>query len=202
MYVGSQSHFPYASAIGALTCVDSTCYKTFGTNEQLRKHGEKEGHNAYGCICGTTFTRLDALNRHISSKSRNAAQYLCEYCYAYQGENAFSRRDHLTQHLKVYHRIDTADKLGQHKLRRSKKATVAPGPQASMPLMPPYPCPVLGCPKMGYDGYLRNVDLDEHVVMMHPSTLMYPYNTQEHAFDQQYQVPMQPDQQNIGSGSI
>ncbi|KAI1479543.1 hypothetical protein F4774DRAFT_425706 [Daldinia eschscholtzii] len=155
---------------------------------QLRKHGEKEGHKAYGCICGAKFTRLDALNRHISSKSPTAHRYKCKYCDDPQGAITFYRHDHLIQHFRVYHRISNPNKL-----RRAKRATIAPSPQAPVLPMPPYPCPVPLCSKMGYDGYLRKVDLDEHVAVMHSPAIMYPMNVQDDVFGQQYLAPPQPD---------
>ncbi|KAI1396772.1 hypothetical protein F4819DRAFT_491202 [Hypoxylon fuscum] len=183
--------------IPAFSCAG--CLEAFTNNNDLRKHGEKKGHSPYGCICGTKFTRLDALNRHVTSQSRVAPQYPCEYCYNHQGENGFRRRDHLTQHLKVYHKIETVDKLTQGRSKKSKLSTIAVTPTASEAAMPPWPpfqCPVPDCPKMGYDGYLRKVDLDEHMAMMHSYHMHNAASVQHHPF------PMPPHQQYGGSGFI
>ncbi|OTB01347.1 hypothetical protein M426DRAFT_220079 [Hypoxylon sp. CI-4A] len=117
-----------------LACVE--CPITFETNDQLRKHGEQMKHHPYGCTCGRNFTRLDALNRHITSEALNAPQFPCEYCYARQGENGFRRRDHLVQHLKHYHKIETADKILHRKPAESEGAfpeAVGTGPQVPAP---------------------------------------------------------------------
>ncbi|KAI1376846.1 hypothetical protein F4677DRAFT_445168 [Hypoxylon crocopeplum] len=157
---------------------------------ELRKHGQSEGHSPYGCTCGTKFTRLDALNRHITTHY-DAPQYPCGYCYARRGEKGFPRRDNLVQHLKGFHGIDTADKLVRHE-PESRRTTTTPasGHLESLVLsLPPFPCPMLGCTKMGVDGYLRMVDLDEHLAMMH-----HPYPIQDNAYLQELQVPIQSSQ--------
>ncbi|KAI1213746.1 uncharacterized protein F4807DRAFT_456293 [Annulohypoxylon truncatum] len=119
--VGFTTH-PLHARFPGLACTD--CSKTFETNNGLRKHGEQQGHSPYGCICGAKYTRLDALNRHITDKSPNAPKYPCEYCYDRQGDNGFARRDHLIQHLKNFHRIVTADKLLQRNPVESRTAPV------------------------------------------------------------------------------
>ncbi|OTB17775.1 hypothetical protein K445DRAFT_315531 [Daldinia sp. EC12] len=55
---------------------------------------------------------------------------------------------------------------------------------------------------MGYDGYLRKVDLDEHTAVMHPPAIMYPMNVQDDIFDQQYLAPPQPDHHDGAFGSM
>ncbi|KAI2470356.1 hypothetical protein F4781DRAFT_430379 [Annulohypoxylon bovei var. microspora] len=168
------AHFGHSSNSPALICTE--CSKTFKTNDELRKHGAKERHDPYGCVCGTKFTRLDALNRHITTQSPNTPQYPCEYCYDRQGESGFNRLDHLAQHLKNYHRIETADKLLQSKPNESRvpvattMATVpmpfaTSGPGIFTPLIPTYPGAGIGCPAWGSNEYFG---FDEHQAMMNP----------------------------------
>ncbi|KAI1635971.1 hypothetical protein F4809DRAFT_641955 [Biscogniauxia mediterranea] len=72
-----------------------------------------EGRTAsagHDCVCGVRFTRSDALQRHITCKSKSVTpQYPCRFCNRHQGDKAFLRRDHLAQHLKIYHKIENKD---------------------------------------------------------------------------------------------
>ncbi|RYP29056.1 hypothetical protein DL767_006918 [Monosporascus sp. MG133] len=122
------------------------------------------------------FTRLDTLNRHISTQSEDTPQYPCCYCYDRQGKDGFRRFDDLLQHLKGYHKINTVEVLSKHKPRGVSGATTCdtampgetPAPSQQVGLgVPPFPCPVLGCIKGGANGYVRWVDLFEHQNMMH-----------------------------------
>jgi hypothetical protein len=65
------------------------------------------------CLCGTSFSRTDALHRHIRTASRRdtigrSGQFPCLLCDNRRGSNSFSRRDHLRQHLgeKGYHKMN------------------------------------------------------------------------------------------------
>ncbi|KAK4453876.1 hypothetical protein QBC34DRAFT_393624 [Podospora aff. communis PSN243] len=72
------------------------------------------------CLCGKTFSRKDALSRHIRSASLRSTRfttetsgareknYACHLCDKFQGVNGFKRRDHLRQHLGVkgYHKLN------------------------------------------------------------------------------------------------
>ncbi|CAJ2510736.1 Uu.00g063610.m01.CDS01 [Anthostomella pinea] len=184
-----------------LECIK--CSWPFSTNGELRKHGKQKGHSPYGCTCGQKFTRHDTLKRHISENSANALQYPCHYCDRHTGDQAFKRADHLTQHLRVYHHVDTVDKLFQD---RASKSSSPQGPvvinseffqnqapewypvpavannEPALEPMPPFPCLVPGCPKWGDLGYLRQVDLDEHQALVHGfgmqnyETFQLPFN--------------------------
>ncbi|KAI0860023.1 hypothetical protein F4860DRAFT_233634 [Xylaria cubensis] len=91
-------------------CIE--CFAVFRNDNQLLEHGKNTGHRPYGCDCGKTFSRLYTLTRHLSSKSvasvtsRLGAKHSCPLCTKYDGENGFIRRDHLRQHLRVFHKLD------------------------------------------------------------------------------------------------
>ncbi|KAK0633956.1 hypothetical protein B0T14DRAFT_508093 [Immersiella caudata] len=57
------------------------------------------------CRCGKHYSRADALNRHLSN-----VKFKCTYqnCNAGSG-NGFRRRDHLRQHLEVFHKLTKAE---------------------------------------------------------------------------------------------
>ncbi|KAI0853788.1 hypothetical protein F5Y00DRAFT_257088 [Daldinia vernicosa] len=122
--------------------------------------------------------RLDALTRHVNTRSNNVPQYPCSYCKHHQGANGFRRLDHLVQHLKGFHKIDTEDKLPKQRTGGPRAAVASVAGRAtvanedntgvvSLPQIPPFPCTVIGCIKGGANGYLREMDLLEHQNMMH-----------------------------------
>ncbi|KAL7627308.1 hypothetical protein AAE478_001499 [Parahypoxylon ruwenzoriense] len=147
------------------SCVE--CTESFANNNQLRAHGLQNAHQPYGCICGTRFTRLDALSRHISSQSSAAPQYPCDYCNNHRREKAFRRLDDLVQHMKGYHKITNADKLPKRRDRASRLVTAVHTTPATFD-MPPFPSLTPGRPGWEMDGYSRQVDVVEHQAMMRP----------------------------------
>ncbi|TRX94379.1 hypothetical protein FHL15_004846 [Xylaria flabelliformis] len=60
------------------------------------------------CHCGQNFTRLSSLERHIQNNTKQLQLDLhpCAECTTYQGRNGFKRKDHLVQHLRVFHKWD------------------------------------------------------------------------------------------------
>jgi len=78
--------------------------------ERRRQHGRAadNGLPPFYCLCGADFTRPDSLKRHIKAKTKGGAPgsktFRCPLCERYDVQE-FSRRDHLTQHLKSYHRL-------------------------------------------------------------------------------------------------
>ncbi|KFG79592.1 hypothetical protein MANI_022042 [Metarhizium anisopliae] len=95
---------------GPFVCVK--CYMAFRNNTELLRHGRNAGHRPYACHCNKSFTRLDALKRHLNSRaagpetSKAKARHSCLFCGKYAGEKGFDRRDHLLQHLRVRHRFE------------------------------------------------------------------------------------------------
>ncbi|KAI1741809.1 hypothetical protein F4680DRAFT_415172 [Xylaria scruposa] len=60
------------------------------------------------CHCGQHFTRLGSLERHVRNKTKQLDRDLhpCTECTAHRGKNGFKRKDHLIQHLRVFHKWD------------------------------------------------------------------------------------------------
>ncbi|KAI1454038.1 hypothetical protein F4805DRAFT_477860 [Annulohypoxylon moriforme] len=171
------------------------CLGQYKTNEELRKHGVREGHDPYACACGSKFSRLDALNRHITTKSPHAPKYPCEYCYDHQGRNGFYRHDHLVNHLRNYHRIAAADKIPQGRPGRRRAptnpvqaTTPVPRPAPSMPLAPTFPDTMMNHPAWGPGGLIG---------FGHQQAMTDPYDMNIHPTLGQDQDPMmQQFQQN------
>ncbi|KAH8674476.1 hypothetical protein BGZ60DRAFT_273093 [Tricladium varicosporioides] len=81
------------------------CKESFDTKGALDTHAKYSQHSPYSCTCGKVFSRCDILDRHIHS-IQPTRTYPCPHCKKYQGTKAFSRRDHLTQHIRGYHHIE------------------------------------------------------------------------------------------------
>ncbi|KAF4636822.1 hypothetical protein G7Y89_g1270 [Cudoniella acicularis] len=89
------------------TC--SKCFAHFRTNSALNNHAKITRHAAYKCTCQATFSRLDCLNRHVQDfvTGPGAGAFPCRYCRKHIGDKAFTRKYHLAQHLRGYHKIET-----------------------------------------------------------------------------------------------
>ncbi|KAI0555679.1 hypothetical protein F4679DRAFT_519466 [Xylaria curta] len=140
-----------------------TCRTRCRNNTALREHGVKENHRPYGCVCGGTFARLDALERHIASKNK-VIRFYCPLCEHDETVKAFTRADHLPQHLRTFHKIP-AGRIPQHFTftLTSDSAAEESIPQSTGS----FPCLIPGCIKTGEFAYLRQIDLDEHIALAH-----------------------------------
>ncbi|KAI0808655.1 hypothetical protein GGR55DRAFT_696737 [Xylaria sp. FL0064] len=119
----------------------------------------------------TQFSRLDSLKRHIKRHTEEP-QHPCLLCDDHQGPRAFYRRDHLTQHERHVHRGNESPGALE-----AQEQTAVPAVEARSPVSgllevpnvqpPQFPCPVPGCGKCGDSGYLRQIDLNEHLQYFH-----------------------------------
>ena len=85
--------------------------------------------------CGTSFKRPDSLKRHLdtsgscdnSKQNKRRAGFICDLCEP--GTKRFRRRDHLLQHLYVYHKIsrNATAVTGRYKIRPAKESVGAGG---------------------------------------------------------------------------
>ncbi|KAH8663291.1 hypothetical protein BGZ61DRAFT_522982 [Ilyonectria robusta] len=166
-------------------CIE--CKESFSTKTALDLHGSQLGHSPFACTCGGRFSRSDVLARHVKSKEVGQPQYPCHFCNRHQGEAAFRRRDHLTQHLVQYHKHDLASNI-----------QAPPSGFASVPTCPhlecfpsqwsfttnagyyrhmrsvhqetPFECTVPNCDRVGAKGYFREKDLSNHCRSKHADT--------------------------------
>lgn len=83
------------------TCLE--CGESLSSKSNLLRHAKELQHQPYGCECGSTFSRLDVLNRHLDSFSEEEPEYPCKYCKRHRGRNGFRRLDHWMQHIRNYH---------------------------------------------------------------------------------------------------
>ncbi|KAI0537008.1 hypothetical protein GGR58DRAFT_514078 [Xylaria digitata] len=150
---------------GQDVCVCIICHTRCPNNAALRKHGEKEDHRSYGCVCGETFKRLDVLKRHIASKN-NVNEFVCPLCEHDEVPKAFSRADHRLQHLRTFHKIP-AGRIPENFGSNFSHSHPAADSIASRQSTPRYPCLVPGCMRTGEFAYLQQIDLDEHMVLVH-----------------------------------
>ncbi|KAK5636508.1 hypothetical protein RRF57_012220 [Xylaria bambusicola] len=102
----SPSHYPSWDD-STIACAE--CNETFEDETSLIKHGKYRKHSPYACSCGVKFARADVLSRHIKGFLKESAQYQCPFCKRHRGKQAFRRRDHLVQHLRGYHKMDSEE---------------------------------------------------------------------------------------------
>lgn len=88
-----------------LACFE--CKEAFKNQAQLQVHAHTHQHSPFACACGKTFARIDVLNRHIDSFSKDVLKYPCSHCKDHRVQDGFRRKDHLIQHLKGYHKFDS-----------------------------------------------------------------------------------------------
>jgi len=82
------------------------CHLTFTVSEHLNQHALETKHEAFKCKepdCAGTFSRLDDLRRHNRKHQPDTQRWRCPHCPA--ESKGFSRKDHLTQHLRNFHRM-------------------------------------------------------------------------------------------------
>lgn len=193
-----QCHHCNFEAVHAYILVDHTrnshpelrvchqCNVRFSSVESLNQHGLDTHHAAFKCSCSgcvATFTRLDVYRRHLLQHKDNIARFPCPHCPKYQDENGFIRRDHLTQHLRNFHRIGEPQMSGKNRCcphrscpmyreRLYQGTDVNDGPfrtsseyiahMRTIHDESPLPCPVPGCTRVGGRGYFRESDLLRH----------------------------------------
>jgi len=87
-----------------ISCPYYLCLEAFPTRALLYAHAKQTGHRPFACICGKTFSRADALARHCAPKT-----ITCPLCSNHDGDKAFTRLDHLRQHLTTFHRVDKSN---------------------------------------------------------------------------------------------
>ncbi|KAI1456467.1 hypothetical protein F4805DRAFT_475801 [Annulohypoxylon moriforme] len=143
-------------------------------------HVKDTSYQSLKCTCGIEFSRSDALNRHIKSKSNDVPKHPCKNCNRRQGMNGFRRRDHLAQHMKSCRGRNVGNNPHNHEAEPFPAAAMS-GPltrtredslsQVQNPEMAPFPCLSLGCDRVGPNGYLRSQDLIEHWGWAHPGMI-------------------------------
>lgn len=166
----------------------STCSLQFSTQTALDVHAKQSQHLPYTCQCLQKFSRMDCLVRHIQN-FEPVSTFPCPYCTKYDGKNAFSRRDHLAQHLRRVHKIeDSPSPSTAGRGRTAKKALLCPHDQCTFHPNgivdnsrwffetkgeltnhcryyhneSPFPCRQEGCVKIGGQGFFREKDLVKH----------------------------------------
>ena len=155
------------------------CILSFPSNAELERHAQSLQHKAFGCKCGNSYARLDILKRHCD----RTPKFPCPHCNRYTGANAFPREDHLTQHLRTYHRINNNNTTGDDNNAPMQFNCTRPDctqQQRSFEIKSqytthmrrvhnysPYPCLVQGCVKNGGKGYFRKSDWFKHSQEVH-----------------------------------
>ena len=182
-FIGERSNEGLHDLHGPLQTLEpnlcQTCIQSFPSTAELERHAKSLQHKAFECRCGETFTRLDVLKRHCDKTPK----FPCPHCNRYTGANAFPREDHLTQHLRTYHRINNnitgndnngsptpfnctwPDCTLQQRSFESKSQYTTH--MRRIHNYSPFPCLVQGCVKNGSKGYFRESDRLKHSQKVH-----------------------------------
>ncbi|KAF7898192.1 hypothetical protein EAF00_004638 [Botryotinia globosa] len=86
------------------------CGDLFDNTTSLDNHAHNSGHAAYFCRypdCESTAGRISDLIRHQTCHNKDVPRHPCPHCSTYRGNNGFKRKDHLKQHIRNYHKIET-----------------------------------------------------------------------------------------------
>ncbi len=85
-------------------CVE--CGVSLLTKADLLRHAKEYPPQPYACDCGSAFSRLYVLNRHLRAFNFNTPQYPCKYYKRHRGQDGFRRLDHLRQHIRNHHHMN------------------------------------------------------------------------------------------------
>lgn len=91
-------------------CVE--CGHCSSSKSDLLRHAKELQHQPYACECGSSFSRLDVLNRHLEKFDPEEPKYPCKYCKRHRGPNGFRLLDHLLQHIRNYHHHEMDNEQG------------------------------------------------------------------------------------------
>ncbi|KAI1505729.1 hypothetical protein F5X99DRAFT_367515 [Biscogniauxia marginata] len=99
-----------------LSCSVSYCDLEFDSEDALYRHNRSPhapghyivDHSIFKCKCGVQFTKLYTIERHIKGFQESTPEYACHECNAYTGKAAFTRKDNLVQHLRVFRKYEPA----------------------------------------------------------------------------------------------
>ncbi|PVH83877.1 hypothetical protein DL98DRAFT_104933 [Cadophora sp. DSE1049] len=97
-HVVGHGHFDTPTTYDCVECGHSSSSKA-----DLLRHAKELQHRPYACECGSSFSRLDVLNRHLEKFDPEDPKHPCKYCRRHRGPNGFRRLDHLMQHIRNYH---------------------------------------------------------------------------------------------------
>ncbi len=112
-----------------VSCPSPTCEHKCNSEDALREHISSAhvgqhfviSKSPFKCHCGKEFARLYTLERHIQSARKHVVpEHPCHECTAYQGKNGFRRKDHLVQHLRVFHKYDHDQLAALFRPRRTR----------------------------------------------------------------------------------
>ena len=109
-------------------CVE--CGHRSSSKANLLRHAKELQHQPYACECGSSFSRLDVLNRHLEKFDPEEPKHPCRYCKRHRGPNGFRRLDHLMQHIRNYHHhevdIEQGDEMDNSRIKY--KVPICPHP--------------------------------------------------------------------------
>lgn len=172
-YSSSLEHFRLSHPDIGYQC--AKCSEMFETHEELNRHCQSSQHAGYVCrfdFCGAEAMRLADLNRHQLIHRTSIPRHPCPHCREYRGKNGFKRKDHLTQHIRNYHRIHVERAFRcpldcfSHWQKCATLELLTKHAQSAHQSLP-FVCKEMGCDRVGMNGFENDQLLKVHVKENH-----------------------------------
>lgn len=154
------------------------CLQCFDTKTQLSRHMKGSKHPPFRCKCEATFGRYADLVRHLAPYRSTNPAFPCNLCTRRTGKDGFWRKDHLTQHIRTYHRvtseITSVEDRQQWKnvtpVRASPRSDFSNNyrPRGRLPTST-FECAEENCDRVGASRFMSKGDSANHYSMVHPS---------------------------------
>ncbi|CAJ2507118.1 Uu.00g083040.m01.CDS01 [Anthostomella pinea] len=114
-------------------CPVSGCDLEFDSDLALKDHQHSphaRGHcivskDPFTCKCSQEFVKLYSLERHIRDFQDSVPAFSCNECNLHKGNDGFKRKDHLVQHLRVFHKYGPEALAVQFPPRKARLYSIA-----------------------------------------------------------------------------
>ncbi|KAF5876979.1 putative zinc finger x-linked protein [Botrytis fragariae] len=174
---------------GAKRLACHQCEDLFENTVRLDSHARRSGHSAYICRypdCESTAGRISDLIRHQACHKKDAPRHPCPHCRTYRGNNGFKRKDHLRQHIRNYHKIesnyigplssspflcenDNCQDYARYRIQNLRSLDDLIQHMLTEHNSSVFICDKMSCDRVGLNGFDTKKLLQDHIKKEHPS---------------------------------